>query len=152
MRWIVLCWIAVGCAGRAPTLPVAQPADHTFSAPADARAWLLRAVTAEQRGDIDTMRHALQWVVRLDRASPWSWLAKARVEERAGLPEAGAAYLEALDLALETSNLAAAEQVMQGVQGSPTAIEAGRRVGRWMTNDEESVAFRSKWWVEVVNP
>ena len=152
MRWYLLCLFGLGCAGRAPALPQAQAAQQTFSAPADARAWFLRAVTAKERGDLDEVQHSLKWVVRLDSSSPWSWLARARVEERAGLQGCGDSYLEALDLALETGNWVAAEQALRGAQDTSAHLESRRRVGRWSSDTEEGQELRARWWVEWVNP
>lgn len=41
---------------------------------AEARAWALKAHVAEDLGDIEEAERALQWVLRLERAEPASWV------------------------------------------------------------------------------
>lgn len=92
----MLC-LVLGCAKAPPepaTPTVRELASH---APGDARGWYLRALVAESRGDADEVDRALAWVVRLDRGSPWAWLARARLLARRGaVDEAIAACREAL--------------------------------------------------------
>ena len=90
-----------GCRHPAPT-PAAQPTAGSFEAPADARVWYVKAVAAEEVGDFEEARRALQWVARLDRSSPWPIVARGRLALVEGDP-AGA--IEAFETALEVAEL-----------------------------------------------
>jgi len=102
MRLAVLVVLLAACGTKragAPTGPQA-PAPVPTTAPADARAWYLKAVVAEAAGESEEARRAMAWVVRMDRNSPWSWLAKGRLLEREGdLSSALEAYAESLSRA-----------------------------------------------------
>ncbi len=97
----MVCMLAA-CAPKAPPAPVTPPnqALADFSAPADARAWYLKAKVAALSGQQAEAERALAWVIRLDRNSPWAWAAKARLMASVEDWEASAlAYTEAYERA-----------------------------------------------------
>ncbi len=93
---LLLLLLACGRHGGAPAAAAVGP-QGVWTADPDAARWMLRAVVAEEEGDLAEARRALQWVARLDRRSPWPLVAMGRLEERAGEYTAAArAYEEAL--------------------------------------------------------
>jgi tetratricopeptide (TPR) repeat protein len=78
---VLLVCVLTGCGPKKlPESAAAPPTTlQTFSAPADARAWYLKATVAELQGDYAEAERALAWVIRLDRTSPWAWAAKGRL-------------------------------------------------------------------------
>ena len=67
--------------------------------PDQSRAWYLRAVVAEEHGDVEEAHRAWGWAVRMDRGSAWLHLARARFLVRQGeLAGADAACLDAQEL------------------------------------------------------
>ena len=91
--WILL---AMACA-RSPDPAPAQTLAE-FSAPADARSFYVQGLYAEAHGDELRARRSMDWAQRLDRPSPWVYLATARYADRAG--DLDRAWLDA-NLALE---------------------------------------------------
>lgn len=88
----------VGCRHAPPPPPAPPPSqEEGYVAPPDARPWYLKAVAAEVNGDFDEALRSLEWVTRLDRGSPWPWIARGRLAEHTGdLEAARLAYLGAL--------------------------------------------------------
>ncbi len=86
--------IAVAACAKPPVAPMAPEPSRVVED--QAAAWYLRARFAEARGDVRAAELALDWVLRLDRNSPWAWLAVARFRLRqAHLSEAMTAVEEA---------------------------------------------------------
>lgn len=97
MRTVLLV-LLVGCgAGRTPVEAEAPIPRRTLEGvPPDVASWYLRAVVAEEMGDLEEAQRALGWVVRLDRSSPWSWYAQGGLAERHGdLGQALSSYVQA---------------------------------------------------------
>ena len=78
--------------------PVSSPSLVVDESPqAAARAWHLRAVTAESRGDIEEADHSMAWAVRMNRTNPWVHIAQGRYLERQERPlEALIALLQSM--------------------------------------------------------
>lgn len=94
----LLLLLLVGCASKAPmTVPSTSSAPRPVdTVPSDAASWYLKAVVAAERGDRPEAERAMSWVVRLDRANPWAWMAQGSLYEQwDDLPAALAAYSQA---------------------------------------------------------
>ena len=78
---VLLVCVLTACGPKKQPEPAAAPPAtlQTFTAPADARAWHLKATVAELQGDFAEAERALAWVIRLDGSSPWAWAAKGRL-------------------------------------------------------------------------
>ena len=97
---VLIALLLVGCKSAAPTEPAAKQAVDGFTAPPDARVWYLKSVAAEVSGDLAEAKRSLEWVTRLDRRSPWPWMARGRLAEVAEDPEtAWSAYQKAWEKA-----------------------------------------------------
>lgn len=122
MRPVWLGVFLLACHPRPPAPVAASAASKTHDeVPPDARKWYLEAVRAEVMGDLQRSQRALEWVVRLDRGSPWPQLALGRLAELEGDPLAArAAYERALKLeAVPEAHLALA-RLLAG-SGDPAA-------------------------------
>ena len=98
MRLLLSALLLAACGAHRVAVAPAPSATtgDAFEVPPDAVGWYLRAIAAEELGELDEARRALAWVVRLDRGSPWSWMAQGALAERQGdLQDALAAYVQA---------------------------------------------------------
>lgn len=99
MPVLLLVLALLGCRPAAPAPVAARPEPADFGPPPDARVWYLRAVAAEADGDLVEAKRSLEWVTRLDRKSPWPWVARGRLAELAGeLSAAIGAYEKAISM------------------------------------------------------
>jgi tetratricopeptide (TPR) repeat protein len=98
---VVLLCLSSGCARRTPDLDAPAPSRVVDVVPsAAARSWYLRAIYAEERGDLETADRAWAWVAREDARDPHAHAYRARfLQRQRRWNEAEAAWLRAQALA-----------------------------------------------------